>query len=541
MYQLLLVDDERLEKEGIRDLLSWMDLDVEVAGEASSGKKALELAERLEPDIVMTDIKMPGMSGIELASQVKTMLPDVKIIFITGYQDFEYAKDAISLGAYGYILKPVDEEELYAVMKKAINQFESERHSMEEKQALTRQIEESLPFLQQQILRSLFLDSADLTNEFLAQIEKSGIFSKGKSYRVIVMSLDNFPIYEREHPREQTSSLAQSTLHHLNAVANGTCCISAVQTADDLFCFPSAETDEEKLGNDLKCVMKWLEQNYGMTVTVGISMATSSYFKLHKLYGQALEATKSKWYIGPGKMIWAAGLPQAAKDSKAGLEIDLSHTDLKANVIKYILSGDEYAIGIYLEEYFDKLPEGIKNSRKQFQGLCLKILEACEHLLTERNESFSDVFGDRVSILDELLIFDTYYGLKTWVIYKIMELSAYMSRKNTDRSNRVAEKVIRIINDCYDQDITIEMIAKKVYLSPNYIRRIFKSETGQTILQYMTRVRLEKAVELMKDPSLKISDISQKVGYGSVSYFGQIFKQYYGVSPKEYMETMDNL
>ena len=88
MYQLLLVDDERLEKEGIRDLLSWMDLDVEVAGEASSGKKALELAERLEPDIVMTDIKMPGMSGIELASQVKTMLPDVKIIFITGYQDF---------------------------------------------------------------------------------------------------------------------------------------------------------------------------------------------------------------------------------------------------------------------------------------------------------------------------------------------------------------------------------------------------------------------------------------------------------------------
>ena len=101
--------------------------------------------------------------------------------------------------------------------------------------------------------------------------------------------------------------------------------------------------------------------------------------------------------------------------------------------------------------------------------------------------------------------------------------------------------IIRIINDCYDQDITIEMIAKKVYLSPNYIRRIFKSETGQTILQYMTRVRLEKAVELMKDPSLKISDISQKVGYGSVSYFGQIFKQYYGVSPKEYMETMDNL
>ena len=121
------------------------------------------------------------------------------------------------------------------------------------------------------------------------------------------------------------------------------------------------------------------------------------------------------------------------------------------------------------------------------------------------------------------------------------ELTLFINRKSTDRNSRIVKKIIDIINERYFEDLSMEMFAQEVYLSPNYIRKIFKDETGQTILEYITQVRMKKAAEMMKDPSLKVADISRNVGYESVSYFGQLFKQYFGVTPKEYMESVENL
>ena len=141
MYKVLVVEDEILEREGISKIISQMELDVVVVGEASSGKRALEMIQRIKPDIVVTDIRMPGLSGIELAAEIKNRFPDTKIIFITGYQDFEYAKSAISLGAYGYVLKPVDVQELFTVIKKAVDELKHERHIREERRTLEQQVE----------------------------------------------------------------------------------------------------------------------------------------------------------------------------------------------------------------------------------------------------------------------------------------------------------------------------------------------------------------------------------------------------------------
>ncbi|MCM8901461.1 AraC family transcriptional regulator [Caldicoprobacter algeriensis] len=245
--------------------------------------------------------------------------------------------------------------------------------------------------------------------------------------------------------------------------------------------------------------------------------------------------------MGSGKVIWANGLPDVPRDIGMEQEVELRYADLQAGITRFVLSGDEHGIGEYLEQYFDNLPAKVKNSQKLIQNLCLRILEIGERLLAERNECLSDVFGDRVTMLEELLSFETFLDVKSWVISRMKELAMYMHRKSADRNSRVVKKIIDIINERYFEDLTVELLSQEVYLSPNYIRKIFKNETGQTILEYLTQVRMKKAAEMMKDPSLKISDISRKVGYGSVSYFGQIFKQYFGVSPKEYMASVEEL
>jgi len=544
MYKILIVDDETLEREGIRELLACTELNIEVVGEACNGKKALEMAQQIKPDIVVTDIRMPGISGIELAVHLKKQFPDIKIIFVTGYQDFEYAKSAISLGVCGYVLKPIDKEELFTVIKKAIDEFEYEQHNKEEKQTLTRQVEESLPLLQQQFVRNLLLGSGNLDDGLLTRLKEFRISFDVNTHHVAVISLDNYRIYEKKLSAEQKLKLTQSILYRFNDIAGSCLCSVVVQMEDNLFACLIPHTEKytkQTMEAALVGVIKSIELNYGITATIGISENASSSRQLHQLYQQALAATRHKWYMGPGKVIWANGLPDVPQDIGMEQEVELRYADLQAGIMRFVLSGDEHGIGEYLEQYFDNLPARVKNSQKLIQNLCLRILEVGERLLAEKNECLSDVFGDRVAMLEELLSFETFIDVKSWIISKMKELTVYMHVRSTDRNSRVVKKIIDIINNRYFEELTVELLSQEVYLSPNYIRRIFKNETGQTILEYLTQVRMKKAAEMMRDPSLKISDICRKVGYGSVSYFGQIFKQYFGVSPKEYMESVKEL
>jgi len=543
MYRVLIVEDEKMEREGIRQLLSWMDLDIEISGEASNGKQALDMAEQTKPDIVITDIKMVGISGLQLASILQSWFPDIKIIFITGYQDFTYAKNAISLGAYGYVLKPVDEEELYQAVKKAVDQFDFEIYTKREKNILTRQVEETLPLLQQQFLKKLLLNTS-YSDEFLARIKDLGIFNEGETYHVVVISLDNYRLYERRSSKEQIWSLTQTILHDLNKSIGRDLSSTVVQIEDNLYSFLlkqlSSDTGEI-IESCLKRVIKNLVKIFNISTTIAISQSTSSCNNINRLYEETLDATKAKWCIGSGRVIWASEMGYASNDIVVDKKLELDYTDIQANITKMMLFGEKYEIVKYLDEYFSNLPAELKNTKKHFQTLCLKILEICIKLLTEANQSVSDIIRDRLSMLDELLLYETYDSLKKWVIDRVMELTICMSKIKTNRSSRLVEKVYNIIQDYYNQDITIEMISDMVYFSPNYISRIFKNETGITILQCLTKVRMEKAVEMMKNPSLKIAEITEKVGYRSASYFGQIFKQYYGVTPKEYMDKMESI
>ncbi|MCM8901460.1 response regulator [Caldicoprobacter algeriensis] len=297
MYKILVVDDEKLEREGIRELLAWMELNIEVVGEASNGKKALEMAQQIKPDIVVTDIRMPGISGIELAAHLKKQFPDIKIIFVTGYQDFEYAKRAISLGVCGYVLKPIDKEELFTVIKKAVDEFEYEQHNKEEKQMLTRQIEESLPLLQQQFLRSLLLGSSNLNDELLTRLREFRISFEANTYRVAVVSLDNYRIYEKKFSTEQKLRLTQSILYRFNDMVGSNLCSVVVQMEDNLFAclIPQAEGyTQQTMEAVLVKMIERIELDYGITATVGISQNASSCRQLHQLYQEALAATRHK-------------------------------------------------------------------------------------------------------------------------------------------------------------------------------------------------------------------------------------------------------
>ena len=538
MFKLMLVDDETLEREGLRDFIPWKELGVEVVGEASGGPQALEMATRLRPEIIITDIKMPDMSGLELASRLKPAMPLLKVIFVSGYQDFEYAKNAISLDAYGYVLKPVDDDELMNVVKKAVDSIIEERNSIQEKEALRGQIAESLPLLQQQFLRDVIFHincrkEAELweRSSYLKLPFDTGVFC------VAVVSIDDYKKYDDKFTQEDKEILNRYVLNMIGGNSIPGMVSMALQIKEALYAvIMNMKTDNiDGIDSFFRKFIDTLNDVYGMTATVGISETVINYSGIWTLYDQAMMAIKHKWYLGKGQIIFSSDLEDDVILKNASPELP----DMENDIVQITLSGDIEGVNAAIREYFDGIPFDKKNSPGYVKNISLNLVAAIERALIERGENLNDILKENFRGFEDLLCLETITDVIMWVEKIFADVATYIREQHNDRNSLIVNKITKIINERYGQDITVDDISREIYLSPNYIRSIFKNKTGRTILDYLVYIRMKKASEMMNDASLHIYDVAKKVGYNSVSYFCQVFKQYYGVTPKEYMESME--
>ncbi|HEY5583684.1 MAG TPA: response regulator [Ruminiclostridium sp.] len=548
MLKAMLVDDELLEREGIRDLIPWEQLGVELAGEASCATKALEMAKRIEPDIIITDIKMPGKNGIELVSQLKAFLPDIKVIFISGYQDFEYAKNAIALDAYGYVLKPVDEIELINVIRKVVNHYDEIRNTVTEKRAINCQIEESLPLLQQQFVKNLLTGNFENEEMLLwEQIKHLKLSLQRGYYYVAAISLDDYKIRANNLSRYDAKSISHKILKAWECFRTQGVNAITVQMQEDLYALIINDTtlyyeSESVILTDFRNFISKFNDEYGMAITIGLSRVEDELSCLCELYGQAVDAIKHKWYLGKGSIILASHLNEdfnyaCATEEKGNIDL----LDIQKNVSKCIFAGDSIGIENTIRQYLDGLSTIEKKNPQNVQNLCLDLINCLEHILMERGEKLGNIFKDHIALIDELLLLDTLSETELWMVKKFRETASYMASKNNEPSKWVINKIIEIIESRYFEELTVEDFAQEVFLSPNYIRKIFKNVTGKTILEYITQTRMNKAINLMKTSYLNTREIAIKVGYESTSYFGQIFKQNFGVTPGEYVKSMERV
>jgi two-component system response regulator YesN len=540
MIKLLLVDDEAMEREGLRDYMPWDQLGIEVAGEASDGMQALRLAEALKPDIVITDIKMPGMDGIEFVARLKEQSPTVKVIFISVYSDFEYARNAVMLNAFGYVLKPVNFYKLSEVLGKVVAQIKEELYSTQQKEELRQQIRENQRSLQNQFLVNVLVHGKSLPKETLyKRAEYLDLALPEDHFYVAVACIDDYKRLEELLTEESKQFLNITLLNLLNDAALHGASLYPVQIRDGIFAVivntssRGVSFKKEMIRTFEACLNKMSAVCAG-SATVGISDLCRGIEDIPVAYEQALSTTKAKWYLGKGQIIFFSDISIANSIE----EVNADMSDQIREISQYTFAGDMNSAADTIHRLFENMKGWEEDTPQSIRNACLLLMHECRRLLAEIDDNPDNILGSYFSIYETVSQIETRHELESWLVTVLKKVDDRIQQKKNAKGRRLVDRIIEVINRRYHENLSIEDISNEVFFSSNYIRKVFKDETGQTITEYLLQVRMKKATELMRDSQLHVHDIGQRIGYENISYFCQVFKQYYGVTPKEYMDSL---
>lgn len=540
MVKILIVDDFRADRLSIRSLLNDLtQMDIWVTGEAENGLEALDQIELDRPDVVISDIEMPLCDGFELARNIRAHYPEIKIIFCSMYDEFEYARQALYFGGYGYILKPIDPGELAQCIKRVTGQIASEtiEHRLHQQNEEIRALFAAYqPVLVETLLKEILYSGlrakeADLWDRlaYLRSTLAPGLFV------VAYIEIDDFESITRSDTFEQRQVLSLRISRRIQEIVNGESSAHLVRLDDAHFAviFNQAAVETAGLAKRAydvctRILVDFLKSD--VSLTISLSQTGAHLAETTGLYQQCLYQMKHKYLLGKGKII----LPEDVPSTRAAPDLDFNAI-LKE--VRFLLnSGSGPEIDAYVDHLFNALPPGA--SETYLRNLCFYLVIFTQTVLNENNETLTSAFHSEVEVWEKLSGFETIGDASTW-IKELMTLSNQcLACKALSSNNQIVERVKKYIEYNYVKNISLEEMAVELYYSPNYINRIFKQVTGETIFNYASAYRIEKAKEMLLDPHIKLSGVSEALGYSNPAYFSFIFKKATGLTPKEYRERM---
>lgn len=550
MYKLILVDDEEDVREGLLELIHWENLGFQIVDTAENGKEALEMVERYIPDVVVTDIQMPFMNGLELSEWIRTHYPAAKIIILTGYEEFEYAQRAIRLGIDEYILKPFSAGELSAILSKVKKQLDEEMEEKENVLLLTEHYRKNLP-----VLQGLFLSS--LVSRKLSQSEineKTTHYEldlTGEAYNVSVIHIDVPAVFNDLTTDAKSSGTAKAvSLRDTNdrqlqlfAVLNIVDELVASHTRHKVFInhdevvllsiYDNAVNDGYNgLLNQtlqlLEDVKYSIERFLKLQVTIGVGSVIPDLGGVSTSYQEAERALDYRMILGNHKMIWIGDV-----ESKQFPSISLDEMKEK-ELIRCLKVGTDGE----LEELLDGLFAGLIDSAVNYQDFhvyMLMMLTAVIKAAQDVQVDLDNLFDGGVKFFAQLSKFSNASEAKAWFVTVCTKLKNCIAAERQSSYNLLVEDAKTYINEHYqDHDMSITKVCKQLHISTGYFSNIFKKETKMTFVNYLMNVRMEAAQSMLRLTDLKAFEIADQVGFTDPNYFSFCFRKRFGISPKEY-------
>lgn len=537
MYRLIIVDDNMYERNGIRQSVDWEKLGVEVVGVFGSGTEVLENMEALQPHIVIADIAMPMMSGIELATEIKKTHPHTRIIFISCHSDFEFARSAVDLGVYRYVMKPILSDELTVALEKLLEQIKREERLNREKDGMKRQIRDMMPFVQEQLFRELLLGSLSDMEDIKERFSYLDIpWAEDETYHVVYMEIHDA---QNSHDAKEAEGrpLPASGAERAYLEAYTVKGLVKGLGSKGLALFPVQMSANSyavivlKAGDILEVVSNLaltLGNEAGLNATMGISKPSQEPSRAPKLYSQARKAVKTRFYSQGNPIIGYWEIEDAADEPR---EI-ITELESVYDEIKLILSeGDEDEIQEFIKKHLYSRRLGNEANAKAF---VFSLINITGIVLMSYNKSYKDIFGDEVVIWKKLNRFETIADVDRWLFNIFKSIRENLMEKTSSRPAKIAEVIKEIIHTRYHQPLTIEDISRSVYISGRHANNLFKKETGKTIFDYLVEYRIAMAKKLLMDKDSKVAAVAESVGYVNTSYFCLAFKKYTGMTPAEY-------
>ncbi len=531
MLKVFLVEDEIVMREGIKNNINWEAEGFEFAGEASDGELAYPLIRQTQPDILITDIRMPFMDGLELSRLVKSEFPDMSIVILSGYNEFDYAKEALQIGITDYLLKPITSAQLIEELHKVEKQILKRREEQRLVEKKSNSIRESV-LARQSFFRKLVSGTGSMS-ELLMEGRKLGVELNAACYNILLVQFSG----EEEDRQERIEKLRE--VYH-KAQEDAPNIFIVVQGQEEFSCLLKGKDDNElwTLENNL---MERL-QAFNMTVP------TRTYFgvvghPVHRLsdlkvcYQDAHNTFENREGYGNNQIV------PSNRSSHAIPEDDLFDPDelnLSADggkkLERFLATGVISDLDIFLGTYIEDM--GGLNVRSMLfrQYVAMDAFIITRAFLTELGYSGEDLqkeFPDHNVNPSQIL--ESQEAVLNYLRTLLTDAIELRDRASGSKYTKVVMQAKEFIQANFsDSEISLNMVAEAVDLSPNHFSRIFSQEAGMTFVEYLTNVRMEEAKKLLRTTQMKTTDIAFAVGYGDPHYFSSQFKKTQNCTPREY-------
>lgn len=520
LYKVFLVEDEIVIREGIRERIDWKANGLEFCGEAPDGEMALPMIQSLKPDILITDIKMPFMNGLELTRIVHETMPEIRTVILSGHDEFEYAREAIKLGVVEYLLKPISPADLLDVLLKISREFEKEAAEMERQKGI--QESQSIPIQRDKLLLQLVLGGIS-SMEALEKSIQLKINLIARCYQVMLIRAE----FYKEQPAQFDYNQYERAEQIINQVVNRESDVISFKKGLGETVVILKNDSINHLQQDSYLLTEAVKEEVREKTNSQISIGTSSPCeRLGDLPGAFFEALIAAQPLTSGIPVMPE--PESRRPDEL-LALDPAATE------KHLSYGIKSDFDRYFQAYSSPVAKGNRTKRLYLEYIFLDILITTANFI-------NDLGGDTHSILPELehceqlaASLNSLDQVRDLVKKFVDRTLDFRDRRSGSQTAALVGKARAFIDENF-QNSTLSLIsvAARVNLSPSHFSVVFSRETGETFIGYLTNKRIARARELLRSSSLRTSDISDRIGYENPHYFSTVFKKMTGYSPTEF-------
>lgn len=531
MFSIILVDDEQEIRESISELVNWEKTGFTFLGAAENGVDALQLIEKKVPDVLITDIKMPVMDGIELAKRVREEHPTVKVIFLSGYDEFEFAVSGIKLNIASYLLKPISRHELENTLQEIRLQLEEETREATDIQAIEKGYMENIEIMKISFLISLLTEnytalSFEELTPFLSHYQLDFLLKK----KVMLNIHLNDSVFKDRKTSQQGELMRFSLSNMVRKAAANHVQAEVFLFASNVICLIGDE--QEKIDESLDVLAKEIYESakklYHQRVTIGISEQYDRISETKNAFQSTIEAINYAGVYGKGHILSISDI-----DPPESQQFGLTE-ELESQLLLAIKLGEKEE----LDRLVDKVLTATFASTARFQANIRLVLGEvfiiCMRAMRESGVELEEKFVDQFAFSQDMMEYEHIDNMKKRLSSFCRKMMEKIQQHRAFQTTSLAEQGKKYVDQHYsDPELSMKKVSQKLLISPSYFSAVFKKEIGCSFTEKLTEIRMKKAKELVLSTDMKMFEIASQCGFTDQHYFSYSFKKYYDQSPSK--------
>lgn len=522
IFSIILADDEQKILYGMQKGIDWESLGFSVVGTAQNGKEVLEMMEEFHPDLVISDIKMPFMDGLELAKNIHENYMNTKVILFSGWDDFEYARLAISYGVSEYVMKPIDYEEMQRLLINMHQELDKEYDEKINRVRLENVYTQSLPLLRQQFFTRLVTETID-EEERIQQIRNLKLELSDSVYSIVTVKIRKEKDVLNELSIKETLKEALTKIAHVHEFGMGD---------KEVFLLGGSKRHEiGKITRSIQETAVMIQRIFGARISCGVSNCGEGLNDMPMLYGQAMEALDYNLVLPDESYTYYNDImPLSDEDEDWNIQVEM--------IGKSITYCTEEELKKQVDNLIAWLHKGHYNLN-EYQIVILEISFSIARFYKKYQITSDAEFAGSKKMAVKILSLSTGEELDHWLLNYCLLIRSLIQKKRIDNNVILAENARKIVEENFQNpELNVESICGQLHVSASYFSKVFKQETGSTFINYLINRRMEEAKKLLSQTDYKSQVIGAMTGYPEPNYFSYVFKKTCGMSPVKYRKSV---